>query len=131
MKCPNCRKEMVILELDKVEIDHCLLCGGIWLDEGELELLLEGTLERDKLLASFKINKKADEKKRKCPVCGKKMYKVLCDMEKKVLIDSCSKNHGLWFDRGELDQLLEMGGIENKSKFYSFLKDLFGKKVLK
>jgi Zn-finger nucleic acid-binding protein len=52
-------------------------------------------------------------------------------MEKKVLIDSCSKNHGLWFDRGELDQLLEIGGIENDSKIYSFLKDLFGKKVLK
>lgn len=131
MKCPNCRKEMVILELDKVEIDHCLLCGGIWLDEGELELLLEGTLEKDKLLASFKINKKTDEKKRKCPVCGKKMYKILCGMEKKVIIDSCPKNHGLWFDKGELDQILEMGGIENNIKIYSFLKDLFGKKVLK
>jgi len=130
LKCPNCKKEMVVLELDKVEIDHCLLCGGIWLDEGELELLLEGASEKNKLLASFKINKKIDEKKRKCPACGKKMYKVLCDMEKKVLIDSCSKNHGLWFDRGELDQLLEMGGIENNSKIYSFLKDLFGKKVL-
>jgi Zn-finger nucleic acid-binding protein len=53
---------MIILELDKVEIDHCLLCGGIWLDEGELELLLEGTSEKDKNSNSYlrELQKKID-----------------------------------------------------------------------
>ena len=32
---------MITLELEDVEIDHCLDCGGIWLDAGELELLLD------------------------------------------------------------------------------------------
>ena len=27
---------MITLELQEVEIDHCIECGGIWLDSGEL-----------------------------------------------------------------------------------------------
>ena len=46
MNCPVCKNPMVVLELDQIEIDHCLHCGGIWLDAGELELLLE--TEEDK-----------------------------------------------------------------------------------
>ena len=40
MDCPVCKNAMIALELAEVEIDHCTDCGGIWLDAGELELLL-------------------------------------------------------------------------------------------
>ncbi len=40
MNCPVCKEPMIVLELDEVEIDHCISCGGIWLDAGELELLI-------------------------------------------------------------------------------------------
>jgi len=40
MDCPVCKNAMITLELEEVEIDHCTNCGGIWLDAGELELLL-------------------------------------------------------------------------------------------
>ncbi len=36
MDCPACKKAMITLELADVEIDHCISCGGIWLDNGEL-----------------------------------------------------------------------------------------------
>lgn len=41
MNCPACKIAMITLELAEVEIDHCVNCGGIWLDAGELEILMD------------------------------------------------------------------------------------------
>ena len=39
---PSCENQkMDRVEIDKVEIDKCPKCGGIWLDPGELDLLLK------------------------------------------------------------------------------------------
>ena len=116
MHCPLCREPMVVLELSEVEIDHCLSCGGIWLDSGELELLLEESEERDNFLCSFQKDKKNKEKKRKCPICLKKMDKVLCGIDQKVLIDNCRGEHGLWFDAGELEEVIKMGSFDKENK---------------
>jgi hypothetical protein len=31
MDCPVCKNAMITLELQDVEVDHCTMCGGIWL----------------------------------------------------------------------------------------------------
>lgn len=88
MNCPVCREPMIVLELDEIEMDHCISCGGIWLDGGELELLLETSTEKNKLLtrlsakprASFQIDKDTKENPRDCPICLKRMDKVLGDI---------------------------------------------------
>ena len=78
MDCPVCREVMITLELNEVEIDHCLVCGGIWLDAGELEMLLGDSDKAKAMLASFKsADDGGAEKPRKCPICLKKMEKVL------------------------------------------------------
>ena len=42
MKCPNCPDAtLVMTERQKVEIDYCPQCRGIWLDRGELDKLVE------------------------------------------------------------------------------------------
>ena len=46
---------MITLELAEVEIDHCTECGGIWLDAGELEILLGEAQTARQLLESFKL----------------------------------------------------------------------------
>ncbi len=33
--CPVCRTPMVAFEMDGVEVDRCVECGGTWLDAGE------------------------------------------------------------------------------------------------
>jgi Zn-finger nucleic acid-binding protein len=53
---------MITLELADVEIDYCTDCGGIWLDAGELELLLGNPEQAEKLLNSFKIDTASPEK---------------------------------------------------------------------
>ena len=49
MQCPVCKRPMISLELNEVEVDHCVACGGVWLDSGEMELLLDGAANRELL----------------------------------------------------------------------------------
>ncbi len=129
MNCPVCKEPMIVLELNEIEIDHCISCRGIWLDAGELELLLEGSIEKDNLLSSFQIDKNVKEKNRKCPICLKRMEKVLCGTNEKILIDKCSNNEGIWFDLGELKQVIKMGSLDKNNRVLTLLKDMFGQKT--
>jgi len=130
MDCPVCKNAMVVLELQDVEIDHCFGCGGIWLDAGELELLIDDAQVAAKLLESFNIAQNCVEAKRKCPICYKKMEKVVVGAgpgEKKppLLIDRCKKMHGLWFDTGELQDILERAELDTGSKIQQLLAEIF------
>ena len=40
MKCPKCRADLATELFQEVEIDRCIECGGVWLDDGELEELV-------------------------------------------------------------------------------------------
>jgi Zn-finger nucleic acid-binding protein len=101
---------MIVVEHDKVELDHCTNCQGVWFDAGELELFLETKkLEDSHLYPAYFTTApeaKTSEKRRKCPICGKKMRKVIIGEKPKVLIDACPRGDGLWFDGGEIDQLI-------------------------
>jgi len=127
MDCPACKNAMITLELADVEIDHCNNCGGIWLDRGELEILLGHSEKAAQLLRSFRIDHKCAEKKRKCPICLKKMQKVIVgSVDHKLLIDKCTKGDGLWFDRGELQNILKVGSFDKENKVAELLADMFG-----
>lgn len=41
MICPTCAREMEHIDRHGVTLDQCGVCGGIWLDRGELETLIE------------------------------------------------------------------------------------------
>lgn len=41
LECPKCRGEMHSYERNGVLIDQCVECRGVFLDRGELELLLD------------------------------------------------------------------------------------------
>ncbi len=78
MICPVCKSDMIVVEHDNIELDHCTTCQGVWFDSGELELLLESSgLESpppflDTILNAVEAS--SPEKKRKCPICRQKMY---------------------------------------------------------
>ena len=123
MNCPVCKNAMIVLELEQVEIDHCTTCGGIWLDRGELELLLASS---SGLVNTFQpVDVK--EKIRRCPICLKKMQKVAVGKgNESVIIDRCSNSHGLWFDKNELPQVLEKGNLDEERKIINLLSQMFG-----
>jgi Zn-finger nucleic acid-binding protein len=118
---------MITLELAEVEIDYCTACSGIWLDAGELELLLGDSEQAKELLHSFKIDSNSTEKQRKCPICLKKMKKIIVGQAKPpLLIDKCPRGDGLWFDKGELHDILNRARLDKDNKIRKLLADIFG-----
>jgi hypothetical protein len=74
---------------------------------------------------------RSTEKKRRCPICGRKMRKTNIGREPKVLIDVCPKGDGLWFDGGEIRQIIEQCAVESgtepdsEGRVLAFLGDTF------
>jgi uncharacterized protein len=111
MICPVCGKDALIVEYKGIELDYCPACSGVWFDAGELELLLEaaGLGSHASFLSGVLKYREAGtaEKKRRCPICRRKMNKVYIDEGKKIITDICSGGHGIWFDGGEVASLVK------------------------
>ncbi len=129
MFCPSCSNPMIILEFEEVETDFCPNCEGIWLDSGELELFLEDSSDKTELLNSFSKNTKSREKKIKCPICNKKMDKTLVSDDKDIVLDECKNGHGLWFDKGEILEVIKEGSVNKSNKIIKVLEDMYKKKI--
>ena len=53
MRCPKDGMELIEVEYAGVHIDKCSHCGGIYLDAGELEKILEANTKEEGILSSF------------------------------------------------------------------------------
>jgi Zn-finger nucleic acid-binding protein len=130
MDCPVCKNAMITMELAGVEIDYCTGCGGVWLDAGEMETLLGNGGKSRELIKSFEVDDACGEKRRKCPICDKKMEKIVAGRSRpSVLIDRCRKGDGLWFDKGELQNVIEKAQLDEDNKIRNLLADVFGGKT--
>lgn len=134
MICPVCGKDTLVVEFNNIALDYCQECGGVWFDAGELDLLLEsaGFGGNEHYLENIKNSAEGitPEKKRRCPVCLRKMSKAYIDRESKIITDICRDGHGIWFDGGEVDGLiksLSQKAPENKEsqKVLGFIGELF------
>ena len=97
---------MIALEFEAVEVDYCVECSGVWLDEGELELLFGDHQACADFLSIGSPALSHDEKRHRCPACDATMVKESTEGEPPILLDRCPHGHGLWFDHGELDEAL-------------------------
>lgn len=50
MRCPKCGAELTEVEFRSVKVDKCFSCGGVYLDDGELEQLAGRAGWFDKML---------------------------------------------------------------------------------
>ncbi len=121
----------MVVEHRRIELDYCLKCSGVWLASEELELLT-ALLEAGgaDLSGGLFSPRKAvvNEAKRRCPICGRKMDKAWLGKEPEVLIDSCPRGDGLWFDNGELQKVIhqmEQPGNAQSSEILAFLGHAF------
>ncbi len=136
MTCPVCKHDMIVIEYHSIELDYCNNCKGVWFDSGELELLLRlQGLKESKALSDGILDFQeaaSSEEKRNCPICGRKMKKTAIGGQPEILIDACRNDHGLWFDGGEVTQLMQRLGGEHsrepdsKEHVISFLQEVFG-----
>ena len=126
---------MIVVEYHNIELDYCNSCKGVWFDSGELELLLESHgLEETKVFLDGILNSQeavSSEKKRICPLCGHKMKKTAMGRQPEILIDTRHDKHGLWFDGGEVTQLIRhLAGEhppkhDSREQVTSFLEEVF------
>ena len=47
MQCPNDQSVLVMSERKGVEIDYCPTCRGVWLDRGELDKIIDRSVEAE------------------------------------------------------------------------------------
>jgi len=120
---------MIVIEFDRIELDYCLACNGIWFDSGELELLL-GSIDLNKIMEEVYIK----EKKLRCPICKRQMHKVKFSQSQSTNIkslatpDSCRFGHGIWLDKNEIQMLLSGESKSRQLKLEEFLKKVFDKR---
>jgi len=108
IECPRCWEKAIQAKIDifgpDITIDICPSCHGSWLDEGELQKLLEG-----RKLANYLTKHIGTKTKSQlvCPRCG-----GLMDIEKAedLEVDVCLECHGVWLDGGELKELKTKAG---------------------
>lgn len=119
--CPACGSDHNLLSrrlgARDLTILECGRCAGIWLgkevfgqlasDAEAVRSAVEALGAGDEPDRSTKIRPIADEPQlyRPCTTCGALMHRRNYGRKSGVIIDTC-RSHGVWFDRGELDQIL-------------------------
>ena len=121
---------MIVVEYQHIELDFCPDCRGVWFDEDELELMLESAHLSGKILDDIRHlpETNTEEKPRKCPICHQPMAKNSIGTLSPVLIDSCRQGDGLFFDGGEVHQLvtqLSTNKPDVENPVISFIEEVF------
>ncbi len=102
-----------------VSLDQCSACGGVWVGQHNFEQLAGDRAERGEVLAALPGQGPTGAAAGGGPLPGlspvrKLMNRLNYARISGVVLDVC-KEHGLWFDRDELRQVLEFiegGGLE-------------------
>jgi Zn-finger nucleic acid-binding protein len=101
-KCPKCSEKFYILNLNDVEIDCCKKCESLWFDPDELKMVMNAA---DDVTDMFSHAGKA---KYKCPVCQARLRKRSFLFPKKLVVDICPDGHGVYLEKGELEQVFKI-----------------------
>jgi Zn-finger nucleic acid-binding protein len=153
--CQTCGGVLVAFELEGVEIDRCVECGGTWLDAGEIERISAmSRADPGPLSQSLARAASGAKSKRECPRCARALRSARIRAESGgkpgaesaarpraasgdkpgagpetgacVEIDRCPAGHGYWFDPGEMRQLIQMFDQGEEGAVARFFQDMFG-----
>lgn len=128
--CPRCiDKALSIIRIDKLEIDRCDNCCGMWLDADEIYQLSLLFNESDNFLTEYTRinlpNKDASLASGNCPIDNNKMksYQLPCaEKYELTVLDICDKCGGIWIDGNELKDVREITLINNKHNYKAVIK---------
>lgn len=117
--CPRCRVEMETLQVGSANLRECPRCDGMWVGVEAFERIIAEREEQAAVLgAASHVPKQEGVQPNKvryvpCPQCNQLMNRVNFARCSGVIVDVC-KGHGTWFDRDELQQIVEFirgGGL--------------------
>lgn len=109
-QCPRCERALQIIDVG-MYLAACASCGGLWINRKQARLLTHaaslGVLLFD-LQVVETIGARPPQAERhwavKCPLCQAEMCQ-LAHGDSGITLDFC-KEHGVWFDHGELRKVL-------------------------
>lgn len=115
--CPQCAIPLQTIRSaqdEKLSLERCENCFGLFFDRGELEYALQHSvsnvyeinLEHIDNINKDRYLKPADFTYRKCPECSELMNRFNFGQRSAVVVDQCLI-HGIWLDNGELTHLME------------------------
>jgi Zn-finger nucleic acid-binding protein len=112
MNCPKCNIALKSSVYEGVKVDKCEKCNGTWLDDGEIERIVEtkeekfdAKLVRETLALGFTgVPKEEQQTVVQCPKCGAGMEAINYDYSSGIILDRCPEGHGLWLDSSELEK---------------------------
>ena len=99
---------MITLMVGSIEIDECRNCGGIWLDDQEIEVLARTGRLPHNLLNRYPVGENAIQNlpgERSCPVCDDSELVGVPYLA--VPVEMCKKCHGFWLKHGVLRRVLK------------------------
>jgi len=109
LACPRCKQRLFEGRVSDCVLLGCGACGGIWLDndgaQRAVKTLDQKIEEMSQRAASHATDRPALEPRIDCPVCKKRMPRVHVGRAA-IALDICAA-HGTWFDRGELETVME------------------------
>jgi Zn-finger nucleic acid-binding protein len=112
--CPRCRVRMEALTIGKATLRECARCSGLWVEAAAFEEICADREQQAAVLGS-PATKTAGAaggaaaghvRYVPCPQCGQLMNRFNFARCSGVVVDVC-KGHGTWFDRDELQRVVE------------------------
>ena len=112
MNCPKCSGTLAVKFYERVEIDKCSSCNGVWLDNGEMPKIMEREIEkfdreliRETMAKSYAgVPSEEVASEVSCPKCSSDMSPINYNYSSGIIIDRCL-DHGIWLDHTELEKL--------------------------
>ena len=119
-RCPRCRVEMNAIAVGSENLRECARCNGLWVDVASFEQICNEREQQAAVLGAAALLPKgtisAETNKVRyvpCPECEQLMNRVNFARCSGVVVDVC-KGHGTWFDRDELQRIIDFirgGGL--------------------
>jgi Zn-finger nucleic acid-binding protein len=116
LRCPRCEAALALIAVGRLSLNTCSRCGGLWVDKTAFQGICMHQEEQEAVLSfqsetSGKSAVQENKSKRAyipCPECGKLMnHKNFSGSG--IVLDWC-RDHGSWFDRNELQQIVRFIG---------------------
>jgi len=131
MRCPVCENTLTEMTVADVTVDVCQGgCGGIWLDQSELEKVDE--LKESAGSVLLQVERAPDVlvdhvKTRHCPRCGGVLERRFYTPKRVVEVDECPTCGGFWLDVGELAMIRSQypSTERRRQEAHAYCRELF------
>lgn len=118
-ECPRCKVKLQPIKIGEVVIRECERCGGFWSNRETFESICSNREHQASVLGFSGSYAHPDPNPSTisyvpCPDCRQLMNRSNFARSSGVIVDMC-KQHGVWFDAGELPKIIEFiekGGLD-------------------